>query len=1108
MDYRIIEAYATVMRSSRMIEQASEKAQSLNEDVLEKEVELCKSRIEAGERGYTKTLAMYKSLFGMPPAFNPGGGEIALRMAEKDFFDADLRKILFTPHTGFFAKKPKVADYQRFCRGAQMLVSYYSAKLPQLEQQLEALRTGTQRQIENVKAGLECAKANVNGDVSEWSRYPLPHNGSNELYVGDLEVPVEVNAVNDLRQLGVVESDNDSVWLQLPFSYNVNKPFSVLISYEGDTREGEVKLGNMVRSFMYQIIRSMPPYSYEFVYLDPTRGGATLRELLMELGGVVDGNAYQLHEKLYPDNAYKMLTIASDRDQVREQLKKLENRIAVINTICGGQSVAQFNAPQFDEKGQIVENNVGVIPQVFVFYENIHGILDQSSTEILQKLADCAASSGISLVATSVRENGQPLTSEEQSLLKEDQFRDDLDHIEILPDGCSLYIDADTMGESANKNLFFNFNPRFDDICQEEFLKLVTASYRPSLDKETRYEKRIDIDSQWGSCYGDAQFEIPVGINSRDQVTTIAFGGSDCAHGLLAGSNGCGKSSYLHAIINGVIMRYKPTDVQIWLSDYKTAEFRRYMHNTPPHITYVGVARSIEYTLSFLDRIWDEYERRLQLFGTATSIPEYRAAHGQDSMPRIFIVVDEFHVMSNHVKDFPDYKMKLAALLREARAMGMSFLLSDQTCGVGLQGLSEDGKLQLTRRMSMMTTNEEYNAVFNITNAKDVIPVQQKYEVTLARMTSRVNSKGVVENVRYYEHCKTLYISPEVRDLIAKKSIETYGAAIDPVFAEGAERIAADWEMISDDEAKLLPQRGLPICMGVPVTLKKFFSFRLMANYGENVVNVVPREEVLSSIFITQIENIRRQGDYEIYIIADENDSQFCICEEWLNEQVITDGHIHIVTYIGDICDTVLQLRETMVKRRRMRNYGRIAVFWMGLYDIAREMGFLPTARPDGKKVAPAPVVESLIDCADSLNAQFEALFGGDLSFNEPTEEIEAEYDEEDIGYNATVDISELMEEGPRRSIHNFCYYTSVNIALKTKCAPLSGTKASFTHKIALGIGKEESLDYFGAGRLSVDAEGKPLDDKTAVYYNGRAGTQFMPFISKVEAYYNEQQRS
>ena len=114
-----------------------------------------------------------------------------------------------------------------------------------------------------------------------------------------------------------------------------------------------------------------------------------------------------------------------------------------------------------------------------------------------------------------------------------------------------------------------------------------------------------------------------------------------------------------------------------------------------------------------------------------------------------------------------------------------------------------------------------------------------------------------------------------------------------------------------------------------------------------------------------------------------------------------------------------------------------------------------------------------------------------------------SEGEEDDSLYNATGDIAELLEEGPKRSIHSFCYYTSVNIALKTKCAPLSGTKASFTHKIGMCIGKEESLDYFCTGRLCVDAEGNALSDKIAVYYNGRSSTQFMPFTSEVEENYN-----
>lgn len=1103
MDRHIIELYAAVMRSSQMIEESFETGHHWSKDELEKEVELCKSRIGAGDRAYAQTTAMYKGLFGMPPDFSSDGSELALKIAERDFFDAALRKLLFQPQTGFLAKKPKASDYRRFCHSAQMLVAYYSEKLPHLEKMLEAAMIDASKQEENIQTGLENAKANINDNASAWNSFPPVPCYSKELYVGDLEIPTEAAAVENLYPFGVVEKDEDSVWVKLPFSYDLCKPFSLLISYEGDTREGETKLGNMLRSSIYQIIHSMIPYSYEFIYLDPSRSCATLREILTELGEIVDGNAYQLHEKLYPDGIYRMLTIASNRDQVREQLKRLENRIAVINSICGGQSVAQFNSSQFDESGRIKEENIGVIPQVFVFYENAHGALDQNTTEILQKIASCADSAGISLVITSVREKGQQLTSEEESLLKDDQLRDDLDHIEITPDGCSLYIDASALGECADKNLFFNFNPCLNDISREDFLKLVGAGFRPTLTKETSYEKRIDIESVWGSANGEKEIRVPVGVNVRDNVSFIELGNSDAAHALLAGSTGCGKSSYLHTIINGVITYYKPTDVQLWLSDYKTAEFRRYMKNTPPHVTYVGIARSVEYTLSFIDRIYSEYERRLKAFATCTSVEEYRKIHGQDSMPRILIVVDEFHKMSNHIMGIPEYKRKLAELLREMRAMGMTFLLADQTCGVGLQGLSADALLQLTCRMAMRTTDAEYNAVFNITNAKDLVQTQDKYEITLQRQITQIDSLGKPTVRIYYERCKTLYVSPDLRDDIAQRSISMYGAAKDPTFVLEADRTAADWELITQEEAKFATQRGISVYMGIPVTLKKFFSFRLLANYGENVVNVVPKDEVLSSFFVTQLENIRRQGEYDAYIIADENDSLFCMCEAWLNEQAALDPHIHIVTYIGDICDTICQLRDTMILRRRMRNYNRVAIFWMGLFDISREMNFLPTARPSNRKQSIVQPDNSLMADIENLDSQFVALFGDTLAHNDAGSD-EVECDEENIGYNAISDISELMEEGPKRSIHNFCYYTSVNIANKTKCAPLSGSNASFTHKLALGIGKEESLDYFGTSRLTTDAEGKPLDDKTAIYYNGRISAQFMPFISKVEADYNE----
>ncbi len=1093
MDRGLIEAFSAITRASELLEKDPKALRECNIEQIEKKIELCQKKIISSQQAYQQVIAMYSNQFGKPQVSKVGENEIALRNAEIDFNDAALRSLLFAPQKGLFAKRPKEADYRRFCQSAMIVFAHYTKELSQLEAYCEAFRFSQPEQLKRLSGGLIRAKENINPSPDNWRKYPSPANCSKELYLGNIEIPVETMGLEGLREIGFLEVQDNESWVEFPFSYNAREPFSLFISYEGDTKEGEIRMGNLTRSLMYQIIHALPPYSYQFIYLDPFRGGTSLQEINSKLASAIDGNAFRLHEELYPDHQYKLLTVGSNRDEMQQLLRSLEQRIAKINSICGGQTVMEYNAPLFNPDGSIKDGGNGVIPQMFVFVENVHGYLTQDMVQLLHKLADCAKVSGISLIVTSLREKGENFTKEEHELLLQDKYRDDLDHIRWEQDGCSVYFDGSLLGQESGRYLFYNFAPCWENLCQEDYLSKVSSGLRPSLDTETRYEKRVDIDALFGTGNADMQIVIPVGVNSRNQIATVALGGPDGAHGLLAGSTGCGKSSFLHAIINGVIVHYKPTDVQIWLSDYKTAEFRRYMNNTPPHITYVGVGRSVEYSMNFLDRIWNEYERRLLAFGTATSVAEYREIHGIDSMPRIFIVVDEFHVMSNHVKEFPEYKMKLAALLREARAMGITFLLSDQTCGVGLQGLSEDGKLQLTCRMSMMTTNEEYNAVFNIPNAREVIPTQQKFEVVLARQTSRMNSKGVIENIKFYEHCKTLFIEPKVRDAIAQKSNEIYGPAKDPLFVEDSIRSIADWKIISEEEAKAPSQRGFPVYMGTPLSLKKFFAFRILPNYSENVISVVPFDDVQASVFISELESIRRQGNYEIYIIADINDSLYGFCEGWINQQTRQDSKIHVIEDIDSTCATVWQLWNTMVERRRQRNYeSRIYVFWMGLYDISREMSYLGNNKPVGDYRRPT-MNRVLIDEVADLERQFDALFGQIESLATKPQNVAEEVTTS--AYNATDDIRELLDEGPKREIHNFVFTSAVTIAKKTKCAPLD----SFVHKVAMAIGKDDALELFGTGRLMTNAEGKQLDNNTAVYYNGRTSAPFMPFISDLE---------
>ena len=1102
MDEKLIKAYSIITQVGEMLESGSTSFQERSNEEIQREIELCEKKIAGSERILKQAVAMYGNQFGELSAIGGKVEETVFRNAEKDFNDAELRNLLFAPSKGIFAKKPKEADYRRFCIAAMAIRSYCSAKLVSLKDFQEKMKVLKPEQMQEIQTGIYNAKANFDESCDNWTKFPQKADGSKELYLGDLEIPVNNIVEKALSKIGVVDEREDGSWLELPFSYHAKTPFSLFIEYEGDTREGELKLGNLIRNIMYQVLHAMVPYSYEFVYIDPLRGGTGLKEMNAKLSSALDGNAFRLREELYPDHMYQLLRVAANKEESRQILNSLEERIAKISSICGGKTVAEYNASQFDEEGNIKEGCSGVIPQVFVFVENTHSSLDNNFVPILRKLAECATQAGITLVMTSLREKRENLTKEESELLSQDRYREYFDRILWEEDTGSFYCDASLLGQETGEQLFYNFNPCFQAVEHEAFLDLVCEGFRPTLDVETRYEKRIQIDNIWGMGNAAKEMEIPIGVNARNQIMTITLGGPDGPHGMLAGTNGCGKSSYLHSIINSVIIKYKPTDVQIWLSDYKIAEFKRYMKNTPPHIGYVGAARSVEYTLNFLDRIHEEFERRVKAFGTLTSVEEYRSVHGEESMPRLFIVIDEFHVMSNHVKDFPEYKQKLTSLLREARAMGITFLFSDQTCGVGLQGLSEDGKLQLSRRMAMMTSIEEYNAVFNITNARDVVPVQQKFEVVVARTEKRINSKGVAENVKFYEHCKTLFIAPEMRDEVARRSIECYGPAVDPLFVEDAERKQANWELIGEEEKKGLPQRGMPIYVGTPLSMKAFFNFRMLTNYSENMVSVMPFDEIQSSIFVSQLQSVRRIPGYEIYIIADQNDFLYGSCEYWIDKEASGDSRIHVMTYIDDVCDIVCKLYNEMVDRRRQRNFGsKIFVFWMGLYDIVREMSYFGDKRPDGKLMS-VTSTSKINDELGSLMSQFDKLFGEDATdggMEEISEEVVTE--NSDLLYNAASDIRELMEEGPKRDIHHFVYYSSVPIAKKTKCAPLD----CFVHKIALAIGKDDALEFFGAGRMMTNAEGNQLDNNTAVYYNGRTSEQFKPFISELEEKLREQ---
>lgn len=1078
---------------------SSEWADAGKEQLLEQAREN-RARVKKIENMENILSALYADKYGAVPEL-PEDELISLRgldQASQCVRNEMAKPFVLNPPAGLFARKPKKEDYFAFGRSIQLLKYYYQITAVRQEAFAESFFYEVPVKLELCQSAITDAVENSPAYSHKYKTYTRPNGHEDAVYFGDVlryfEKPEYMNPQLEgvigetLRRACVVKGD----MLHIPCNYRAGNPFVLFINhvYSIDHPEERQRSKNLLHNLIYQVIHAMPAYSYQFVYMDPLSAGSTLGEL-QGLTAVRDGNAYWLNQALY-NNLYIMFDLVTNKDDYNKKLSELTERVGKVNTIKGATaSVSEYNAKMFNADGAWADD-AQIIPQQFVIIDNIHGLLSYESCQKLETLIGNAKKCGITVIMLSCRDRMTDMDEFEKKLMR----IKGVDVIDWSPEGISISSSNALIGEEENGTFRYRFAPFDGPFQYPDYISSMEQELKPNLNVNTLFSDLFDIDKVWGTRDATNEIRVPVGVNDRGQITEISFGGSS-VNGLLAGTIGCGKSSFLHTIINGVLMYYPPQEVELWLSDYKTVEFQRYMENTPANITYVGIARTKEYSLALIDKIYNEYERRALLFGEshATSMEEYRKTNGKDSMPRLLVIIDEFHVMSNHIKDEPDYSMKLGAILREARATGIGMLLSDQTCGVGLNGLKEDARLQLNCRMAMRTSIDEYNAVFNINNAAQVIPKVLNYEIVLRRETVKPNVNGVpVVNV-FYEHSKTIYTPPEIRDIIAKKSIESYGTNEDLVSITSDLRAPADWDAILKESEQNALRRGFGLFPGVPKDLKAFIRIRMLDGYNENLISIGADDILQAEVMVHLVESICHSGlQPRIVFIASGNDDTFITAENWIYEFCDSHDFAELILDEENICKCIAELYDEMVNRRHHKSITEhIFIVWLGMPDLCRDMEHYKEGRPaalikegEGERSANSAGAKGLEEMFDSLFGTSEAGSAGAVDDEESEEDV--------LLYNATDEIRELLDEGPRRGIHSLVFNSAVSVSRRIKCAKFE----YFNHKIAFRMSRDEAMDFLGNSRAIMTPENEIIDEETGVYYDGKSAVRFVPFINNM----------
>lgn len=214
-------------------------------------------------------------------------------------------------------------------------------------------------------------------------------------------------------------------------------------------------------------------------------------------------------------------------------------------------------------------------------------------------------------------------------------------------------------------------------------------------------------ESAWWQSKADRLIELPVGRRGNNELLKLWFGvrdGRPCVHGIIGGMSGAGKSTLYHTLIAGLVTRYSPEELRLYLIDGKDGvEFQPYMEL--PHAEVVSLHTSAELSRSVLAELADEMTRRNEVFVRhgVSDLSGYRE-RGQPSgsIPRVLLIIDEYQQLFEDDRDGVASRM-MRTIAEKGRSAGIHMLLGSQRFGASgmLDQTAIFGNIHLRSAMKM-----------------------------------------------------------------------------------------------------------------------------------------------------------------------------------------------------------------------------------------------------------------------------------------------------------------------------------------------------------------------------------------------------------------------
>lgn len=445
--------------------------------------------------------------------------------------------------------------------------------------------------------------------------------------------------------------------LSIPFCATFGTEFNYLFRFNGETK---TKVVSNACELGMRLFMMLPPAKLNFTFIDPVTMGDSFA-MFMRLIDVNDNTSEIINGKIW-----------SEPSDIEEKLRVMTDHIANITQRC-----LQGKYDTIYEYNKVAEQNAEAY-QILMLMDFPTGLTDKS-LKLLEQIVTSGPKCGVFTILyrsesqfKKIPERSYPLVS---NIEKNFQVFDYSDNCEKI-----FYSGENVKGQSLQwKGLSLPNSTQLDGIIEQ-----LKSGIKNAERIVINFDKIIPAKQEWFRGDSAKELSIPIGVHGANNIQNLSFGLGGSHHALVAGQTGSGKSSLLHTIIMSALIKYPADQLQIFLVDFKRGvEFKIYANYSLENFKVIAIESEREFGCSVLEYLDKEQSRRADKFKriNVDNVEEYRKESGE-TLPRILLIIDEFHVLFS--KDSSDVNSKKSAafleqIIRQGRAFGIHIILASQT---------------------------------------------------------------------------------------------------------------------------------------------------------------------------------------------------------------------------------------------------------------------------------------------------------------------------------------------------------------------------------------------------------------------------------------------